>query len=211
MHSVKGMAADYPPYLNSKGLGILVWNAASLPQQAQTKNVGGFERKFRVVPVGHKFRQDSRRLWQVPCGLPGCLFRAAFGIGETGQRVLDLGTGAGTLARGFARRGCEVTALNPAAALLEEAKRLDREAGVCIEYLVATAEETGLPDGAFEVVGAAGSVAATCARRPAHHSPLRLDTATGQRGRGDRMPHRAPQPRVDPRRRDWALSSGLAL
>src|SRR5215213_4575476 len=50
-------------------------------------------------------------------GFPAALFDrlAAFDVGLPGQRVLDLGTGTGTLARGFARRGCTVTGLDPAA------------------------------------------------------------------------------------------------
>ncbi|CAN5714798.1 hypothetical protein BH24ACT21_BH24ACT21_06800 [soil metagenome] len=89
-------------------------------------------------------------------GFPDAFFERlpVFGVGEAGQRVLDLGTGTGTLARGFSSCGCEVTALDPASALLEQAERLDREAGVSVKYLVATAEETGLPAEAFDVVSA---------------------------------------------------------
>ncbi len=89
-------------------------------------------------------------------GFPEALYDrlARFRIGAAGQRVLDLGTGTGTLGRGFARRGCVVTGLDPSDSLIGEAQRLDREAGVEIEYVTATAEETGLPDGAFDVVSA---------------------------------------------------------
>jgi SAM-dependent methyltransferase len=79
---------------------------------------------------------------------------AAFGVGVAGQRVLDLGTGTGTLARGFALRGCHVTGLDPSAQLTEEAKRLDREAGVSVRYVTAKAERTGLPDAGFDIVSA---------------------------------------------------------
>ncbi|MGW1465772.1 class I SAM-dependent methyltransferase [Streptomyces sp. NPDC002308] len=68
--------------------------------------------------------------------------------------VLDLGTGTGSLARLFARAGARVTGVDPAAALLEQARELDRPAGVEIAYEVATAEETGLPDASFDVVSA---------------------------------------------------------
>lgn len=79
---------------------------------------------------------------------------AARGIACTGARVVDLGTGTGSLARLFAQHGCVVTGVDIAAPLLEQARRLDREAGVEIEYVEAHAEATGLPDGVFDVVGA---------------------------------------------------------
>ncbi|MFE2500211.1 class I SAM-dependent methyltransferase [Streptomyces scopuliridis] len=68
--------------------------------------------------------------------------------------VVDLGTGTGSLARLFARAGARVTGLDPAAPLLDQARELDREAGVEITYRVATAEETGLPSASFDIVSA---------------------------------------------------------
>lgn len=79
---------------------------------------------------------------------------AARGIARPGARVVDLGTGTGSLARLFAEVGCEVTGVDIAASLLEQARRLDREAGVRISYVESPAEETGLPSGAFDVVSA---------------------------------------------------------
>lgn len=89
-------------------------------------------------------------------GFPHSLFErlAREGVGLAGQRVLDLGTGTGTLARGFARQGCAVTALDLSDSLMAEAKRLDAAAGATVRYLQAPAEETGLPDAAFDVVSA---------------------------------------------------------
>ena len=69
---------------------------------------------------------------------------AAMSVGLGGQRVVDLGTGTGALARGFARRGCVVTGLDPAHAMLDEARRLDAEAGVNVTYRVRRAEDTRL-------------------------------------------------------------------
>jgi SAM-dependent methyltransferase len=79
---------------------------------------------------------------------------AAMDLVRPGARVVDLGTGTGSLARLFARHGCEVTGVDIAAPLLEQARRLDREAGVQIAYVEAPAEATGLPDGGFDVVSA---------------------------------------------------------
>ena len=89
-------------------------------------------------------------------GFPAAFFErlSGFGIGLEGQRVLDLGTGAGTLARGFAFRGARVTALDLSSELEEEAKRLDAEAAVTIDYVLSPAEDTGLSGGAFDVVSA---------------------------------------------------------
>src|SRR5436309_9407705 len=89
-------------------------------------------------------------------GFPSSFFDrlAAHGIGHAGQRVVDLGTGTGTLARGFARRGCRVIGLDPAAAMLEQARENDRTAGIEIEYREARAEDTGLPESSADVVAA---------------------------------------------------------
>jgi len=76
---------------------------------------------------------------------------AARGLARAGARVVDLGTGTGSLARLFAQRGCAVTGVDIAASLLEQARRLDREAGVQSRYVEARAEQTGLPGGAFDV------------------------------------------------------------
>ena len=89
-------------------------------------------------------------------GFPDSLFDrlAALGVTMQGAAVLDLGTGTGTLARGFARRGARVTGLDPAAPLLEQARKLDAKAGVRVEYRVGRAEETGLPAASLDIVAA---------------------------------------------------------
>jgi len=89
-------------------------------------------------------------------GFPEAFFErmSTFGIGRPGQRLLDVGTGTGTLARGFAWCGCEVTALDPSEPLLEQAKLLDQKASVTIRYVVGKAEETRLPAKSFEIVTA---------------------------------------------------------
>jgi SAM-dependent methyltransferase len=89
-------------------------------------------------------------------GFPDAFFEriATFGVGKPGQRLLDLGTGTGTLARGFAKRGVAVTGLDPSDDMLAQARALDAEAGVSIDYVTATAEATGFADAAFDVVTA---------------------------------------------------------
>jgi SAM-dependent methyltransferase len=68
--------------------------------------------------------------------------------------MLDLGTGTGTLGRGFAMRGCEVTGLDPSNELVEQARALDLKAGVKTCYVIGRAEDTGLPSASFDVVAA---------------------------------------------------------
>jgi SAM-dependent methyltransferase len=102
------------------------------------------------------FGKTAQDYGRYRAGFPDELFTrlARFGVGLPGQQVLDLGTGTGTLARSFARRGCAVTGLDPSVLLTEEAQRLDQEAGVSIRYVIATAEQTGLLDTSFDVVTA---------------------------------------------------------
>jgi SAM-dependent methyltransferase len=76
------------------------------------------------------------------------------GLVAPGARVVDLGTGTGSLARLFALHGCQVTGVDLAGPLLEQARTLDREAGVEIDYRERPAESTGLPGGAYALVAA---------------------------------------------------------
>jgi SAM-dependent methyltransferase len=89
-------------------------------------------------------------------GFPEALFTrlAAFGVGAPGQSLLDLGTGTGTLARGFARRGAVVTAIDPSPEMLEQARILAAEEGADVVLREARAEATGLPDAAVDAVTA---------------------------------------------------------
>jgi len=92
-------------------------------------------------------------------GFPDSLYDrlAAYGIGEPGQSIVDLGTGTGSLARGFARRGCHVIAIDISEAMVQAARQLNAAAGVNVNYRVARAEKTGLPSSTFDVVTAGQS------------------------------------------------------
>ena len=74
----------------------------------------------------------------------------AAGVGSEGQRILDLGTGVGFLARQFSRQGARVTAIDIADGQVAEARRLTAAEGLEIDFRVAPAEESGLPDASFE-------------------------------------------------------------
>ena len=106
-----------------------------------------------------EFDRTARDYAAYRAGFPDEFFSRLgdMGVGLDGQRVADLGTGTGALARGFARRGCVVTGVDVAARMLDEGRRLDREAGVHITYRVGGAEDTGLPAGCWDVVSAGQS------------------------------------------------------
>lgn len=90
-------------------------------------------------------------------GFPVELFdrlAASFSVGLPGQRLLDVGTGTGALAREFARRGCSVVATDPSSELLAQARELDTEAGVEVEYLQMAAERSHFPSASFDAVTA---------------------------------------------------------
>ncbi|XXF78579.1 class I SAM-dependent methyltransferase [Myxococcaceae bacterium GXIMD 01537] len=89
-------------------------------------------------------------------GFPEAFFErlAADGVLRPGLRAVDLGTGTGTVARGLARRGCRVTAVDRSAPLLDAAGRLAAEEGLSLEARLASAEATGLPSASFDLVTA---------------------------------------------------------
>ncbi len=81
----------------------------------------------------------------------------AMRVGVSGQRLLDLGTGTGLLAREFARRGCLVTGVDFSASLLAVAQRANAGEVVRPRYLRGRAETTNLPGASFDIVAAATS------------------------------------------------------
>jgi len=87
-------------------------------------------------------------------GFPAALFDrlAAHGIGGVGARLLDLGTGTGSLALGFARRGARVTALDVSPEMLTEVAARAVTDGLKVETVCAGAEATGLAEAAFDAV-----------------------------------------------------------
>ncbi len=109
-------------------------------------------RRFEGVDFGRTAEDYGRHR----AGFPPSLFErlAALGVGRGDDRVLDLGTGTGALARGLAGRGCRVVGLDRSPVLLAEARRLDAAAGVRVDYLVAAAEATGLAAASFDAATA---------------------------------------------------------
>lgn len=102
------------------------------------------------------FGRTAKDYARYRAGFPEQLFERlkGFGIGIEGQRLLDLGTGTGALARAFAKRGCEVVGLDPSEEQIAEAKRSDSRAGSTVRYVKGIAEVMGFPDDTFDVVTA---------------------------------------------------------
>lgn len=79
---------------------------------------------------------------------------AAFDVGRTGQRVLDLGTGTGFLARELEERGCEVVGVDTDRGLLEVARRAAGGSPAGQEFVRAAAERPPFERDTFDVVTA---------------------------------------------------------
>ncbi|MGI9271608.1 MAG: class I SAM-dependent methyltransferase [Woeseiaceae bacterium] len=111
----------------------------------------------RIMTVsGTNFGKAADDYGNYRAGFPDSIFDrlAEFSIGGPDQVVVDLGTGTGTLARGFALRGCDVTGVDPDSRMIEEARRLDGQKAINVKYVEARAESTGLDSGAADVVAA---------------------------------------------------------
>lgn len=78
----------------------------------------------------------------------------ALGIGIEGQRILDLGTGTGVLARQFARQGSAVQGIDISAEQIAMAKRLACEEGLSAEFSVHPSETLPWTEPTFDVVTA---------------------------------------------------------
>src|SRR3954468_11845245 len=75
---------------------------------------------------------------------------------RAGQRWLDLACGTGSVAERAASAGADVTGVDLAPALLEQAKERARAAGLAIDYRVGDCERLdGIDDGAFDMVSSA--------------------------------------------------------
>ncbi len=78
----------------------------------------------------------------------------ALGVGLPGQRVLDLGTGTGLLAREFAANGCVASGTDIAQGQIEEAIRLADAANLSCDFHVAGSEMQPFPDATFDCITA---------------------------------------------------------
>lgn len=89
-------------------------------------------------------------------GFPRSLFQRLIEshIANPGERLVDLGTGTGTLARGFASRGLEVVAIDPARALMLAARDMGATTLAPGDYVCAFAEALPLPSSWADIITA---------------------------------------------------------
>ena len=76
----------------------------------------------------------------------------ALGLGCPGQRILDLGTGTGLLARRFAGDGATVSGLDLSAGQLEMARAAAGRDGVMIDFREGSAESLPFDASSFDVL-----------------------------------------------------------
>lgn len=105
---------------------------------------------------GTNFGKAAEDYGTYRAGFPESIFErlAEFDIGQPHHSVIDLGTGTGTLARGFALRGCHVIGIDPDPRMISQARELDRQRQVNIRYVEAKAEATGLGADSVDIVTA---------------------------------------------------------
>lgn len=79
---------------------------------------------------------------------------AALDVGLPGQRVLDLGTGTGVVARSLAGRGCRVAGVDVSEEQIRAARELAGAEGLAVDFRVAPAETLPFAGAQFDVVTA---------------------------------------------------------
>jgi SAM-dependent methyltransferase len=92
-------------------------------------------------------------------GFPGGFFDRLGSVGwiSPGLKALDIGTGTGSLALGFAARGMVTAGMDIAEQLLSAARRKAANSNLDIRFFVGTAEATGEPDAVYDLVSAGQS------------------------------------------------------
>ncbi len=81
-------------------------------------------------------------------GFPDSFFDRllADGLVIKGKTLVDLGTGTGTLARGFARRGADVIGIDPSAEMLAAARQAAEAEGSSVQFQEGSEDSLGVPD-----------------------------------------------------------------
>ena len=107
---------------------------------------------IRAIDFGRTVEDYSR----YRAGFPEAFFQRiqARGLIKAGTRLLDIGTGTGTIARGMALRGCQTFALDIAPEMLTQAQKTDDVAAADIEYFAGSAEVLPIKSAMFDIATA---------------------------------------------------------
>ncbi len=81
-------------------------------------------------------------------------YLAGIGIGTPNQRILDLGTGTGELARNFAKNGAVVTGVDIASEQIAAAKKMSDSDNVKINFFSESIENCEFESNSFDIVSA---------------------------------------------------------
>lgn len=97
----------------------------------------------------------GERLWAMEAPVWGNWGNPDDGLGllpddMTGMDAVELGCGTGYVSGWMARRGAQVTAIDVSSAQLATARALAKQHGADITFIEGNAEQTGLPDAAFD-------------------------------------------------------------
>jgi len=116
------------------------------------------DQSFEFIDAGRAidWGKTSRDYDRYRPGPPDSFYRRlqAMEIGLPDQRLLDLGTGTGLLARRFASQGTEVSGVDISDGQITMAKSAAEKQALSINYLVAYAENLPFPVDTFDVVTA---------------------------------------------------------
>ena len=115
------------------------------------------------------------------------------------HRVLDVATGHGDTALAAARRGCDVTGIDLAAALLTQARQRAAAEHLHVLFQEGGAEELPFPDETFDVVLSTFGVPFASDQSKAAHELLRVCRGGGEIGLANSAP---PAPML-PKTASW--------
>lgn len=77
---------------------------------------------------------------------------AALNVGLKNQKILDVGTGTGLIARKLSSQGCIVTASDISSEQVEMAKELANQENLSIDFLVSSTEDLDFCENTFDVI-----------------------------------------------------------